>query len=124
MDRGCYNCGDSSHQARDCPKKGNPTWSPQQRLLSTSQAKVMLQVSVKFVKQNLKRTYPHCAQVGMKVTLLATVLRLLLSETRAAGGAALAATPTALVVEMPMAVVTPTVAEPVENAIAAAARAT
>ncbi|KAI1614801.1 hypothetical protein EDD36DRAFT_431398 [Exophiala viscosa] len=25
MDRGCYNCGDSSHQARDCPKKGNPT---------------------------------------------------------------------------------------------------
>ncbi|KIW99432.1 uncharacterized protein Z518_11171 [Rhinocladiella mackenziei CBS 650.93] len=25
MDRGCYNCGDPSHQARDCPKKGTPT---------------------------------------------------------------------------------------------------
>ncbi|KAF4313543.1 Zinc finger CCHC-type protein [Botryosphaeria dothidea] len=23
--RGCYNCGDTSHQARDCPTKGNPT---------------------------------------------------------------------------------------------------
>ncbi|PYH33196.1 putative zinc knuckle domain protein (Byr3) [Aspergillus neoniger CBS 115656] len=23
--RGCFNCGDASHQARDCPKKGTPT---------------------------------------------------------------------------------------------------
>ncbi|KAI7046194.1 hypothetical protein KC352_g46184, partial [Hortaea werneckii] len=23
--RGCYNCGDNTHQARDCPTKGNPT---------------------------------------------------------------------------------------------------
>ncbi|TKA56090.1 hypothetical protein B0A49_10839 [Cryomyces minteri] len=23
--RGCYNCGDTTHQARDCPTKGNPT---------------------------------------------------------------------------------------------------
>ncbi|KAH8704278.1 hypothetical protein BGW36DRAFT_100440 [Talaromyces proteolyticus] len=23
--RGCFNCGDASHQARDCPKKGVPT---------------------------------------------------------------------------------------------------
>ncbi|KAF5003352.1 hypothetical protein F66182_16145, partial [Fusarium sp. NRRL 66182] len=23
--RGCFNCGEPSHQARDCPKKGTPT---------------------------------------------------------------------------------------------------
>ncbi|KAL4881519.1 hypothetical protein BJY04DRAFT_60671 [Aspergillus karnatakaensis] len=23
--RGCFNCGEATHQARDCPKKGTPT---------------------------------------------------------------------------------------------------
>jgi hypothetical protein len=60
----------------------------------------------------------------MKVTLLATVLRLHLLVIRAAGGAALAGTPIVLLVEIPMVVEIPMAVELAENAIAVAARAT
>lgn len=60
----------------------------------------------------------------MKVTLLATVLRLPLLVTRAVGGVALAGTLIVLLVEIPTAVGVPLVVELAENAIAAEARAT